>query len=276
MIKKLFIFSLLLLSVLSCNNNTLKPDDYSRETMNKKYPYWQVGIESFEIDSNVDKYTTITVDEKKYMLVCMALIRVAVNSDEFVSRVKAADSQLGSSVNDSYNGYNLKVGDKYDAQKLIDCVRSLKYDFGYKKRVGVPVGTGVGPVGKSRYLRYGLQPENEIPIGEWIGFSTGNWGSLNDVLFGDYFTYMQSQTYANTAGLMFHEHMHNIGFHHEGQYAVPYTLQNVVTGILNEILWKDSNMGNKYSKQINELIAYYLTEYKDLLNEDSIFDPSLK
>ena len=65
MIKKLFIFSLLLLSVLSCNNNALKPDDYSRETMNKKYPYWQVGIESFEIDSNVDKYTTITVDEKK-------------------------------------------------------------------------------------------------------------------------------------------------------------------------------------------------------------------
>ena len=210
------------------------------------------------------------------MLVCMALIRMAVNTDEFVNRVKAADAQLGSSVEDSYNGHNLKVGDKYDAQRVIDCVRSLKYDFGYKKRVGVPVGTGVGPVGKSRYLRYGLQPENEIPIGEWIGFSTGNWGSLNDVLFGDYFTYMQSQTYANTAGLMFHEHMHNIGFHHVGQYAVPYTLQGVVTGILNEILWKDANMRNKYERQINELIAYYLTEYKHLLNEDTVFDPSKK
>ena len=275
MIKKLFTLNLLLLFMLGCNNNILKPDDFSKETINKKYPYWQVGIENFEIDSILNKYTIITVDEKKYMLVCMALIRMAVNTEKFANRVKAADSQLGSSVNDSYNGHNLKKGDKYEAQKVIDCVRSLKYDFVYRK-MNVAVGTGTGWQGKSRYLRYGLQPENEIPIGEWVGFHSGNWGSLDSVLFGDYFTYMQSQEYANTAGLMFHEHMHNIGFHHEGQYAVPYTLQNVVTGILNEILWKDSNMRNKYSKQINELIAYYLTEYKDLLNEDSIFDPSLK
>ena len=142
--------------------------------------------------------------------------------------------------------------------------------------MNVSAGTGTGEQGKSRYLRYGLQNENDIPTGKWIGLSSGNWGSLDDVLFGDYFTYMQSQTYANTAGLMFHEHMHNIGFHHVGQYAVPYTLQDVVTGILNEILWKDANMRNKYEKQINELIAYYLTKYKHLLNEDTVFDPSAK
>ena len=64
MMKKLFVFVLLLLSVLGCQNGVLKPDDFSRETIDKKYPYWQVGIESFEIDSCVDKYTTITVDEK--------------------------------------------------------------------------------------------------------------------------------------------------------------------------------------------------------------------
>ena len=274
MVKKLFILSFLLLSVLGCNNSALKPDVYSKETIEQKYPYWQVGIDRFEINSK--KYTAITIDEKKYMLVCMALIRMAVNTDEFVERVKKLDAELGSSVEDSYNGQVLKVGDKYDAQKIIDCVRSLKYNFGYRKVEGVAVGTGVGPVGKSRYLRYGVQPDNEIPIGEWIGFSTGNWGSIEDVLFGDYFTYMQSQTYANTAGLMFHEHMHNIGFHHVGKYAVPYTLQGVVTGILNEILWKDAKLREKYSKQVDELIAYYLTEYKYLLTEDTIYDPSQK
>ena len=47
---------------------------------------------------------------------------------------------------------------------------------------------------------------------------------------------MQSQTYANVAGLMFHEHMHNIGFNHFGDYNVPAALQGVVTGILNEML----------------------------------------
>ena len=66
MLKKLILFWLFLLSLfaLSCNNNALKPDVYSKESIDKKYPYWQVGIDSFEIDSNVDKYTTITVDEK--------------------------------------------------------------------------------------------------------------------------------------------------------------------------------------------------------------------
>ena len=163
MVKKLFILSFLLLSVLGCNNSALKPDVYSKETIDQKYPYWQVGIDRFEINSK--KYTAITIDEKKYMLVCMALIRMAVNTDEFVERVKKLDAELGSSVEDSYNGQVLKVGDKYDAQKIIDCVRSLKYNFGYRKVEGVAVGTGVGPVGKSRYLRYGVQPDNEIPIG---------------------------------------------------------------------------------------------------------------
>ena len=65
MIKKLFTLNLLLLFMLGCNNNILKPDDFSKETINKKYPYWQVGIENFEIDSILNKYTIITVDEKK-------------------------------------------------------------------------------------------------------------------------------------------------------------------------------------------------------------------
>ncbi|OEJ14831.1 hypothetical protein BFL38_08315 [Brachyspira hampsonii] len=279
MVKKLF--SLLLLAVLGCNNNVLKPDDFSKESIDKKYPYWQVGIESFEIASELTKYTTITVDEKKYMLICMALIRLAVNTDEFASRIKAADAELGSSVNDSYDGQELKVGDKYDAQKVIDTVRSLKYDFVYRK-MNTAAGVGTGEMGKSRYLRHGLQPENQIPTGGWVGFSSGNWGSIDSALFGNYSTYMESQAYANTAGLMFHEHMHNIGFHHVGKYKVPYTLQGVVTDILNKILWKDAINGanpslkDKYEKQLNELIAYYLTEYKHLLNEDTIFDPSQK
>uniref|UniRef100_UPI003F4B9BBC hypothetical protein n=1 Tax=Brachyspira catarrhinii TaxID=2528966 RepID=UPI003F4B9BBC len=280
MLKKLFLFCLFLLSLfaLSCNNNALKPDVYSKESIDKKYPYWQVGIENFEIDSRLNKRTVITVDEKKYILVCMALMRLAVNTDEFAERVKALESSLKSSVGDSYGGYTLQYGEQYNAQKLIDSVRSLKYNFTYRK-MNVSAGTGTGEQGKSRYLRYGLQNENDIPTGKWIGLSSGNWGSLDDVLFGDYFTYMQSQTYANVAGLMFHEHMHNIGFNHFGDYNVPAALQGVVTQILHEILWDPiwgPALKNKYSKQLDELIAYYLTEYKHLLNEDTIFEPSIK
>ncbi|WP_297244571.1 hypothetical protein [uncultured Brachyspira sp.] len=280
MLKKLFLFWLFLLSLfaLSCNNNALKPDVYSKESIDKKYPYWQVGIENFEIDSRLNKRTVITVDEKKYILVCMALMILAVNTDEFAERVKASEGSLKSSVGDSYDGHTLQYGEQYNAQKLIDSVRSLKYNFTYRK-MNVAAGTGTGEQGKSRYLRYGLQNENDIPTGKLIGLSSGNWGSLDDVLFGDYFTYMQSQTYANVAGLMFHEHMHNIGFNHFGDYNVPAALQGVVTQIINEMLWKPIEgpaLKKKYSKQLDELIAYYLTEYKHLLNEDTVFDPSSK
>ena len=280
MIKKLFVFSLVLLSVLGCTNSALKPKDFSKETIDEKYPYWQVGIERFEIDSRLTKYATITVDEKKYMLVCMALIRLAVNTEEFVNGVNEKKNELKSSVGDSYDGHTLVYGQQYEPQKLIDCIRSLKYDFVYVK---MNTGGGTGTVGKSRYLRHGLQAESQIPIGKWVGFNSGKWGSMEDVLFGDYYTYRdQSQKYANTAGLMFHEHMHNIGFNHFGDYDVPAALQGIVKDILNRILWKDAiygttpNLKNKYKKQVEELIAYYLTEYKDLLTEDSIFDPNVK
>lgn len=273
MAKKLLVLVFLLLSVLGCKNSALNPDDFSRKAIDKKYPYWQVGISHFEIDNRVGKYTAITIDEKKYMLACMALIRLAVNTPEFAEGVKKAKAQLKSSVGDSYGGQNLKYGDQYDPQKLLECIYSLKYDFAYTK---MNTAQGTGDPGKSRYLRHGLQPENEIPMGKWVGFHSGNWGTLNNVLFGDYFTYLQSQAYANVAALMFHEHMHNIGFNHFGDYSVPYVLDGVVRDILNRILWKDQNLRNKYSKQVNELIAYYLTEYKHLLTEDTVFDPNKK
>ena len=73
---------------------------------------------------------------------------------------------------------------------------------------------------------------------------------------------------------MFHEHMHNIGFSHVGTYAVPYALQDIIQKLIERILYGD--LKDKYAKALDELTAYYYTEYKDLLLEDSVFDPSKK
>ena len=67
MIKKLFILNLLLLFIFGCNSSMLKPDDFSKETINKKYPYWQVGVANFQIANNLTSYATITVEEKRYI-----------------------------------------------------------------------------------------------------------------------------------------------------------------------------------------------------------------
>ena len=265
MIKKLLILSLLLLSVLGCNNGALKPDDFSRKTIDKKYPHWRVGISRFEIDSRMDKYTVIKINEKRYVLRCMALIRTAVNSPEFLNNVRANKASLLSSVNDTYNGHSIKEGDPYDPDRLVECIRSLEYDFVYTK---MNTGGCTGELGKSRYLRYGLQNNKEIPTGKWTGFSSGNWDS-GAPLYGDY-----SWPYASWASLMFHEHMHNIGFNHVGGRDVPTTLQNILYEIMKRILYGD--LKNKYYQELEELTAYYYSEYKYLLTSDSIFDPSDK
>ena len=57
------------------------------------------------------------------MLVCMALIRLAVNTEEFVNGVNEKKNELKSSVGDSYDGHTLQYGEQYNAQKLIDSVR---------------------------------------------------------------------------------------------------------------------------------------------------------
>ena len=41
--------------LLSCNNNSLKPDTYTKEEINKKYPYWDVGVAEFKIAEDLTK-----------------------------------------------------------------------------------------------------------------------------------------------------------------------------------------------------------------------------
>ena len=268
MMRKLFLFCLFLSSlfILSCNNNALKPDDFSKESINKKYPYWQVGVANFQIANNLPSYATITIEEKRFIFRCMALIRTALNSEEFLTEVRAKGA-LTAGDNYSYGNFSIKAGEAYDPDILTEVVRTVKHEFTYEKlSTG---GAGLGTVGVSRYARYcGGQPADQIPTADWVGFENANWIQWSgNSLYG----------YASFSGLMFHEHMHNIGFTHAAinqSSNVPYGLQDVVQKLIERILY--GNLKDKYARQLDELTAYYYTEYKNLLLEDTIFDPSLK
>lgn len=268
--KKLFLFCLILfisLFMFSCNNNILKPSDYTKDEIDRKYPYWKVGIERFQIDNTENRYTVLTVDEKRFTLEGMALIRLIINTEEFALEVKAKQGQLISGENDSYNGKSLKEGDVYDTSRLIDVIRTVQKNFIYEKSSKNQSG-GLGTLGNSRYLRYGLQEENKIFTGDWVCFQNQEgktWISWNNYRVIDF------------ARLMFHEHMHNIGFNHtsvNNGKDVPYQVHGIVDSIGNKILYGE--LKNKYARQLDELTAYYLTEYKNLLSEDTVFDPSKK
>ena len=84
----------MILFILSCNNNSLKPDTYTKEEINKKYPYWDVGVAEFKIAEDLTNYATITVEEKRFILRCMALMRTAVNTTEFPAEVNKNKNKL--------------------------------------------------------------------------------------------------------------------------------------------------------------------------------------
>ena len=208
----------MILFLLSCNNNSLKPDTYTKEEINKKYPYWDVGVAEFKIAEDLTNYATITVEEKRFILRCMALMRTAVNTTEFPTEVNKNKNKLVSSV---------------DA--MVEVIRSLQYtNFIYEKRS--TRGVALGALGQSRYVRYvGGQNPNQIPTANWVGFENANWIKW-------------SYGYASFSGLMFHEHMHNIGFNHVGGHDVPSTLQNIMTDLMNRIL--NGDLKSKYAKDI--------------------------
>ena len=247
--------------LLSCNNNSLKPDTYTKEEINKKYPYWDVGVAEFKIAEDLTNYATITVEEKRFILRCMALMRTAVNTTEFPTEVNKNKNKLVSSVDARYEKFSIKKGDMYDPNIMVEVIRSLQYtNFIYEKMS--TRGVALCALVKSRYVRYlGGQAPNQIPTANWVGFENANWIKW-------------SYGYASFSGLMFHEHMHNIGFNHVGGHDVPSTLQNIMTDLMNRIL--NGDLKSKYAKALDELTAYYYTEYKDLLLEDSVFDPSKK
>ena len=255
----------IILFLLSCNNNSLKPDTYTKEEINKKYPYWDVGVAEFKIAENLTNYATITVEEKRFILRCMALMRTAVNTTEFPTKVNEKKNELGSSVDAGYGNFSIKKGDMYDPNIMVKVIITVSHDFIYEK-MNTGGAAGLGVVGQSRYVRYvGGQDPNQIPTADWVGFVNANWIQWSgNNLYG----------YAIFSGLMFHEHMHNIGFNHVGAYAVPYALQDVIQKLIERILYGD--LKSKYAKALDELTAYYYTEYKDLLLEDSVFDPSKK
>ena len=246
----------MILFLLSCNNNSLKPDTYTKEEINKKYPYWDVGVAEFKIAENLTNYV---------ILRCMALMRTAVNTTEFPTKVNEKKNELGSSVGASYGTFSIKKGDIYNPDIMVEVIRTVSHDFIYEK-MNTGGAAGLGVVGQSRYVHYvGGQPVDQIPTADWVGFVNANWIQWSgNNLYG----------YAFFSGLMFHEHMHNIGFSHVGAYAVPYALQYVIEELIKRILYGD--LKSKYAKALDELTAYYYTEYKHLLLEDSVFDPSKK
>lgn len=248
----------LLLFVLSCNNNPIKPSDYTKEEIDKKYPYWQIGIERFYIAPEISDYTVITVEEKRWALRSLALMRAIINTPEFETAFMEKTNYIYSRA-ETYtnNEFPIKFGEPYDKNRLLDVIKNCKYDVQYCK-YNRTSQVAVGGVGPSRYALEGFV--DNLGYATFVGIPNMNWKS--EFAYGIFIGFM---------GVIFHEHLHNIGLTHRGGYDATTAVQTVAEGIGKRILGGD--LKDKYQKQVEELTAYYYTEYKEWLITSTTYNP---
>lgn len=247
-------FIFLLLFILGCKN-TIKPSDYTKEAINKKYPYWQVGIDRFYIAPEISSYTVITVEEKRWALRSLALMRAIINTPEF--ETEFLKKTYISSVNESRGEFPITNGQVYDTNRLLTVIRNRKYDVQYCKYNSTNQ-VAVGGIGPSRYALEGYI--NNLGDATFVGIPNMNW--KNEFAYGIFIGFV---------GVIFHEHLHNTGLNHLNGHDTPTAIQTVAEGIGKRILGGD--LKDKYQKQVEELTAYYYTEYKEWLTTSTIHNP---
>lgn len=245
----------LLLFALSCNNNPIKPSDYTKEEIDKKYPYWQVGIERFYIAPEISDYTVITVEEKRWALRSLALMRAIINTPEFETEFMKKTYTSSRTVTNG--GFPINFGEAYDNNRLLTVIRNRKYNVQYCK-YNSKNQVAVGGVGPSRYALEGFV--DNLGDATFVGIPNMNWKS--EFAYGIFVGFM---------GVIFHEHLHNTGLTHIGGHDATTAVQTVAEGIGKRILGGD--LKDKYQKQVEELTAYYYTEYKEWLVVSTTYNP---
>ena len=256
--KKILFSVLLAFMTLSCGNNFVSPSSYTKEQIDKKYPYWKVGVENFFIyvNTNKDEYIELTVAEKRRFLQSLALMRVAINSDEFVEIMNRDKDnfQVDVDIQDAKAAVKCNTGDPFNMDRLIEVLRAVSYDVTYGK--GDLKNEQAWAIGPNYYFYAYYGSGVELSAGKKI------W-SPNKYLVDWY----GIETFS---ALMFHEHLHNIGFTHNNDTV--YAMQKTIGELMGRITGGD--LKDKYRKAYDELTAYYITEYKHLLVSSTIYTPS--
>ena len=257
--KKVLFSFLLTFIALSCNNNNnvMSPSRYSREEIDKKYPYWKVGVSKFWVEEK-NEYIELTVTEKKLYLRSLALMRLAINTEEFVEAFKKDAANFIADVTVSKDEgavFPCKEGDLLDIDRLITIIRAFENNVEYGKGVHKS-DTAYANGGAYYYALYGSS--NDFYIGKSIWFPN------------HYLVQWSGGDLAYFSALAFHEHLHHMGFTHNNGtvYSMQGTLQNL------EYRIDGGDLTEKYREAFDELTMYYFNEYKHLLMSSTVYDPN--
>lgn len=251
-----FLFLLFLFfNCIGCKNNPIKPSDYTEKEINKKYPYWQIGVKGFVVNQGITNYASITVKEKRYLLTSLALMRTVINTAEFDEALKSNSYNSSENVSAGF-GYDTTIGSVYNNDRILEVIKNFKYDVWYVKatHTGMYATANLGP---HLYALWGFTNIGNPNL--FVGIPNMDWETEFSLGLSPFMA------------VIFHEHLHNMGFNHVSGYDTPSAIQIVAQGVGNRILGGD--LKDKYQKQYEELRAYYYTKYKSWLLTSTIHNP---
>lgn len=273
--KSLLLVLSLVLAVFSCK----LPDSSNSKAGNivNKYPYWNVKISQFVVDPNGNKTPEemeqirkmlFRIDEKKFAVEALALIKLVVNTPEFEKAVMDAWDLYAHNHGEVENGaYNIKQDEihtkKLDKKRLLQVIREANFSAKYIKIIQKDIFRGA--LGDLSYAYH--------------GYKTYKFGNRIE---GSYTRFEQEKREVFwLAASIFHEHLHNLGFHHtkSGVPDVPYTLGTnimrdiggIITGEKNPTTSEEIMLRDKYQKDLKELTAYYLSLYRRHFEKDTTY-----
>ncbi len=228
-----------------------------------KYPYWNITISEFYVDPKA-KDMVLTVDQKKFAIEALALMKLVINTKEFEEAVLNDGKVYYSHKAGVFEGgqYNITEQEKsskpLDKKRLLEVIRSARFSVKYMKSSEKDLFRGA--MGELSYAFYGYRPYN---TGQHIQGSYTRFEQPKREVFW----------FASSA---FHEHLHNLGFAHiSNDGGVPYAvgtniLQDIARRITGEKAPFDPALQQKYQKDLQQLTDYYLKLYAKDLQHDTL------
>ncbi|MGL5955082.1 MAG: hypothetical protein ACRC0X_00530 [Brevinema sp.] len=240
---------LIIIAVLfsSCSTVPEAPSDLmgtqkyplSLEEKAKLYPFWDIHVRGFKIDT-LGK--VIDINEKKRIFYLLDLMRFTINTPEFAEAVLKGNYYSTVNYTSQDGKRSIKINDKLDPKELLNTIRRHAYPVTIRKK---NIGSAAGQASLGTYYLYLEEPSSKYSKNHW-------WIAFPDNQYWNEGGYLKD---AYAAGLVFHELLHNMGFSHDSRVGNSKeeirNLQNNFKAILDEEFY------TKYQKQLDAFSPFY-------------------
>ncbi len=247
------------ISMLAAKNNY----NASIEEKSKLYPYFDIKLDSFcvqdadyrgDADATAEQQLqarTFTVEEKRYILQTMDLVRFTLNSPEFYDRLTNLSHTLNLTRTGSGELGSNYYGQAADLDRIMDMIKIGHYGLIVRKMADSSGAIARGDLGPFIY---------HDPIKIY------NPDRRTRIHFPNHVK-QTSRHQVNLGSTILHESMHNFGFTHDNTVpnSIPYGVQPVFEAVARQIY-----NGELRAQEYEAFKGYHEEKYSEWLLADTL------